>query len=78
MKPKSIVDIIRENNKLTIENSVLKKQLSDIKVRDVAQEVSVHVNNWLDSPYEERKTKQQDINEFALQITRYVDYRLHD
>lgn len=78
MKPKSIVDIIRENNQLMIENIALKKQISDTKIKDVAQEVSVHVNNWLDSPYDEGNTKQQDINEFALHITRYVDYRLHD
>lgn len=60
------------------ENAELKKNASDIRIENIAKEVAVHVDEWLDKPYEDKKTKQQDIKDFALQITRYIDHKLHD
>lgn len=60
------------------ENAELKKNASNIRIQNIAKEVAVQVDEWLDKPYEDKKTKQQDIKDFALQITRYIDHKLHD
>lgn len=78
MRVTIIEALLRENRNLEIENIKLKKQINDRKVQDVAKEVAKHTNDWMNKPYVGGKTEQQDINDFALQITRYVDHRLRD
>lgn len=65
-------------SKLVNENIALKKQINDIRIESVAEEVATHIDDWLDEPYKKNKSKQQDINDFALKITRYIDHRLRD
>jgi hypothetical protein len=73
-----IETLLRENKKLEKENIALKKQMNDMKVQGIAKEVAGHIDNWLDEPYQEKKSEIQDINDFALKITKYVDHRMRD
>lgn len=68
---------LKEVNRLVNENIALKKQINDIKLEGVAKEVAKHVDDWLDEPYK-GKTPEQDRQEFALRITRYIDHRLQE
>lgn len=78
MRVITIEALLQENSNLANENIALKKHINDRKIQSVAKEVASPVNNWLEAPYKDGKTTQQDINDFSLQITRYVDHRLHD
>lgn len=59
------------------ENAALKKNASE-RIQSIAEEVAAQVDDWLNKPYKDKKTTMQDINDFALQITRYVDHRLRE
>lgn len=71
-------DYLNSVNELVNENIALKRQVNDMKIEVIAKEVASHVDEWLDKPYKNEKSTQQDINDFALKITRYIDHRLRD
>lgn len=58
------------------ENSILKKQLNDIKIQNIAKDVAIHIDRWMDEPYENNLSEQQSIDKFSLMLTRYINHRL--
>lgn len=70
-------ETLRKIDEIICENIALKKQVNDIKLEKVAKEVSNHIDTWMNEPHHGKSTK-QDIDEFALKLTRYLDHRLKD
>ncbi|MBO1003145.1 hypothetical protein [Pseudogracilibacillus auburnensis] len=77
--------LLHQINKLVNENSSLKQQvlqqqkiIKDIELHNISKGVAKHIDKWMDQDYSPNKTKQQDIEEFAFQLTKYINHKLRN
>ena len=77
--------LLHNINKIVSENAALKKELHkqkeiarNIELHDISKDVAYHIDNWMNVPYLHGKTRQQDINEFAFKLTKYIDQKLRN
>lgn len=80
MRQFGIVDmeLLIQINRLVNENAALKKQVRETHLQNVAKDVAVHIDNWMDKPYKKNQSEWEDISELALKITRHVDHKLRN
>lgn len=67
--------ILQALQKLQKENAALKSKIEAEKLHSVTRDVTKRINQWMNAPYH-GKSEQQDIEDFATEITRYIDSQL--
>lgn len=78
MKDLRVIDskLLHQIGQIVRENAIFKKQLNDIKIQNIAKDVAIHIDRWMDEPYESNFSEQQSIDKFSLMLTKYIDHRL--
>jgi len=68
---KRLARMITDINRLEEANRKHKALAKEILISEVAEEITERLNKWVDAPYAEKVTPQQDIERFALELAEY-------
>lgn len=62
-------------NKLQVENKLLKEKIKTMELKTISADVANQIDDWLSQPYH-GKSERKDIENFATEITKYIDSQL--
>lgn len=78
-------NLLNRINHLVKENASLRQQvyeqqkiMRDIQIHNISKDVANEIEKWMEKPYKDGLTEQQDIKLFAFKITKYIVNRLND
>lgn len=78
------LNLLNRINRLVKENASLKQQvyeqqmiMRDIQIHNISKDVANEIEKWMEKPYHDELTEQQDIKLFAFKITKYIAKRLN-
>lgn len=72
----SINSIVNENASLRQQVIAQQKIVNDIKLHDVSKDVAMHIDNWMNTPYDSRLSEIQDLESFSFRLTKYINAQL--
>lgn len=77
--------LLNQINCLVTENASLRQQvleqhkiMKDIQLHNVSKDVAKQLDRWMDKSYEDEKTEQEDIRDFAFNLTKYIEHKLNN
>jgi len=72
---KRLAKMITDINRIEEISRKHKAVAKEVLISEVAEEITERLNKWVDAPYSEKVTPQQDIERFALELAEYFIQR---